>query len=265
MGRVGLGRRVRAAVFSLLLVCVSFAWPAPAPGNLAVSAAQVAFGRVPILAYHNVDYSGSEYSVTPEQLDEQCRWLVENGYTAITLHQFWEAAANSGKLPPNPVLLTNDDGWASALTFAEILGRHGMAGTYFVNSVSPLTAEQILLLSQLGSVQAHTASHVHLSGLEYEGQLAEIAENKAYLEAITGQPVHFLAWPFGDRNDSAVQAAAAAGIIGAFGLGGVTADLLAIDPYHIPRIMMVAGDDLPTFAAKVGGWEAGSRHVAAGS
>jgi peptidoglycan/xylan/chitin deacetylase (PgdA/CDA1 family) len=254
MEGVGMGRRVRAAAFNLLLVCVWFAWPAMSPGDPSARAAQDAFGRVPVLAYHNVDYSGSEYSVTPEQLDEQCRWLVENGYTAITLHQFWEAATGYGKLPPNPVLLTNDDGWSSAITFAEILGRHGMAGTYFLNSVSPLSAEQILLLSQLGSVQAHTANHAHLSGLDYEGQLAEIAENKTYLEAITGQPVHFLAWPFGDRNDSAVQAAAAAGILGAFGLGGTAASLLAIDPYHIPRIMMGPGDDLPTFAAKVGGW-----------
>jgi peptidoglycan/xylan/chitin deacetylase (PgdA/CDA1 family) len=254
MGRAGLGRRVRAVVSSLVLVGVWCAGPALAPGGGAARAAQETFGRVPVLAYHNVDYSGSEYSVSPEQLDEQCRWLVENGYTAITLHQFWDAATGYGKLPPNPVLLTNDDGWASAITFAEILGRHGMVGTYFLNSVSPLTAEQILLLSQLGSVQAHTANHAHLSGLDYEGQLAEIAENKTYLEAITGQPVQFLAWPFGDRNESAVQAAAAAGILGAFGLGGTAASLLALDPYHIPRIMMGPGDDLPTFAAKVGGW-----------
>jgi len=30
--------------------------------------------------------------------------------------------------------------------------------------------------------------------------------------------------------------------------------LLAVDPCHISRIMMVPGDDLPPFAAKVGGW-----------
>lgn len=84
--------------------------PATAPSDTTVIAAQDGFGRVPILAYHNVDYSGSAYSVTPEQLDEHCRWLVENGYVAITLDQFWEAATGYGKLPPNPVLLTNDDG-----------------------------------------------------------------------------------------------------------------------------------------------------------
>lgn len=129
-----------------------------------------------------------------------------------------------------------------------------MVGSYFLNSVSPLTADQILLLSHLGSVQAHTATHVHLSELDYDGQLAEITQNMAYLEGITGQPVRFLAWPFGDRNESAVQAAAAAGIVAAFGLGGTAAQLLALDPYHIPRIMMGAEDDLAMFAAKVSGW-----------
>jgi hypothetical protein len=34
----------------------------------------------------------------------------------------------------------------------------------------------------------------------------------------------------------------------------VTADLLAIDPYHIPRIMLGPGDDLATFAAKIEAW-----------
>jgi hypothetical protein len=93
-----------------------------------------------------------------------------------------------------------------------------------------------------------------MSGLGYDAQLAEISENKAYIEQITGIPVRFLAWPFGDRDDSAVQAASAAGIVAAFGLGGTGCHLGAHDPYHIPRIMMHVEDDLATFAAKVSWW-----------
>ena len=70
--------------------------------------------------------------------------------------------------------------------------------------------------------------------MDYDAQLAEIVENKTFLEQITGQPIRFLAWPFGERNESAIQAAAAAGIVGAFGLGGAAADLFALDPYQIP-------------------------------
>lgn len=254
MGRVGAWLGVRASFCALVLVLSWWGAPTALPGTSPAALSQGTFGRVPILAYHNVDYSGSAYSVTPEQLDEQCRWLIENGYTAITLGQFWEAATGFGKLPPNPIVLTNDDGWSSAMTFAEVLGRHGLPGTYFINSVSPLTPDQILTLAQWGAVEAHTVTHAHLAGMDYESQLAEIVQNKTYLEQITGQPIRFLAWPFGESNESAVQAAAAAGIVGAFGLGGTAADLSAINPYQVPRIMMMVEDDLTMFAAKVGGW-----------
>ncbi len=224
------------------------------PGTVPDAAAQGMGTRVPILTYHQVDYSGSAYSITPEQLDAQCRWLLENGYTAITLGQFWDAAMGLGALPPNPVVLTNDDGWGSALTFADILGRYGMAGTYFINNVSPLTADQIVSLAQRGAVEAHTVTHAALVGMDYDAQFTEIAENKTYLEQITGQPVRFLAWPFGACDANAIQAAAAAGIVAAFGLGGTAANTGAIDPYNIPRLMMGIETDLAMFASMVTIW-----------
>jgi peptidoglycan/xylan/chitin deacetylase (PgdA/CDA1 family) len=251
VGRVGDWRGARAVLCALVLVLFQILVWYSVPARAIEESASV---RVPILVYHNVDYSGGEFSVTPEQLDEQCRWLYENGYTSITVHQFWDAAMGYGALPVNSVMLTNDDGWSSALTFAEILGRYGLVGNYFINNVSPLTADQILTLSQYGPVQAHTVSHQLLSQLDFEGQLAEISQNVTYLEQITGQPVRFIAWPFGDYNASAVEAAAASGIVGAFGLNGTGCFLHTIDPYYVPRIMMVVSDDLDTFAAKVGWW-----------
>jgi peptidoglycan/xylan/chitin deacetylase (PgdA/CDA1 family) len=207
--------------------------------------------RVPILVYHTVDESGNTYSLTPRQLNEQCRWLVEHGYTSITLRQFWRAARGLADLPPHPVMLTNDDGDPSARKFAKILERYGLVGNYFVNNVSHLTRREIWSLAQRGSVEAHTVSHVALSGLDYEDQIAEIAENQSYLEEITGQPVRFLAWPYGDVNERAIEAATATGIVMAFGLGATAADLDTTDWYAIPRMAILVDDDLETFAAKV--------------
>jgi peptidoglycan/xylan/chitin deacetylase (PgdA/CDA1 family) len=228
-------------------------------GSASVGTAAVPLGmaqpaaRVPILVYHTVDESGNTYSVTPRQLNQQCRWLVEHGYTSITLQQFWRAARDLADLPANPVILTNDDGDPSVWTFARILARYGLVGNYFVNNVSPLTRRQIWSLAQRGSVEAHTVSHVALSGLDYGDQVAEIGENKTYLEEITRQPVRFLAWPYGDVNESAIEAAAASGIVVAFALGGTAADLDTTDWYTIPRIAIFVDDDLETFAAKVTG------------
>src|SRR5687768_1553742 len=236
-------------------VVLTLVWGSASMGTWAVpiGMTQGVAARVPILVYHTVDESGNTYSITHRQLNQQCRWLVEHGYTSITLRQFWRAARGLAGLPPNPVILTNDDGDPSARRFARILERYGLVGTYFVNNVSPLTRGQIRALAQRGSVEAHTVSHVALGRLDYEDQVAEIAENRAYLEEITGQPVRFLAWPYGDVNESATEAAAAAGIVVAFGLGATAADLDTADWYAIPRMMIFVDDDLETFAAKVRG------------
>src|SRR5829696_3549055 len=101
----GLGRLLSGLVlvFLWLGTCVaSLTTPLTAMESVAV--------RVPILVYHTVDESGNTYSITPRQLHLQCRWLVEHGYTAITLRQFWRAARGLADLPPNPVILTDDDG-----------------------------------------------------------------------------------------------------------------------------------------------------------
>jgi peptidoglycan/xylan/chitin deacetylase (PgdA/CDA1 family) len=218
-----------------------------------LEASQGAAARVPILVYHTVDESRNTYSITRRQLNRQCRWLVEHGYTTITLRQFWRATRGLADLPPNPVILTNDDGDLSARRFARILDRYGLIGNYFVNNVSPLTRRQIWSLAERGSVEAHTVSHVALSGLDYKDQVREIAENRAYLEEITGRRVRFLAWPYGDMNESAIEAAEAAGIDVAFGLGGTAADVDVVDRYTIPRMTIFVHDDLATFAAKVRG------------
>ena len=244
------GFRTRLCGLILILVWCG-ASLAASPGSQ--TASQGGTVRVPILVYHAVDQSENRYSVTPRRLNEQCRWLVENGYTAITPRQFWRAAQGLADLPPNPVIITNDDGGASVRRFAKILDRYGLVGAYFVNNVSPLTRGQIRSLAQRGAVEAHTVSHVALSGLDYKDQVAEISENRVYLEQITGRRVRFLAWPYGDVNESAIRAAAAGGIVAAFSLGGTAAGLDAIDRYAIPRITIHAEDDLAAFIAKVQG------------
>lgn len=217
------------------------------------AAAQTAV-RVPVLCYHNIDYSGSAYATTPEMLDAGCQWLLANGYTAISVYQLWNAFATGDALPSKPVMMTNDDGWPSSITFAQTLSGHGMTGNYFINNYSPLSAEEILFLAQNGPIQAHTANHQYMSQLDPATQNAEIVTNQAYISGITGQPVQFLAWPFGDHNATAIQAAQDAGILAAFGLDGVPCYVGASDVYAIPRMIMGPGDTLDTFAAKANHW-----------
>jgi len=209
-------------------------------------------GRIPVLMYHHIDYSGGTYAVTPEQLSEQMNWLATNGYTSITLAEFYHGAFAGGFLPAKPVVLTVDDGWTSALTFADILSWYGLTGNYFVTTEGALTWDEIAYLGQIGEVENHTTSHAVLSSRGYEDQYAEIANNTAYLEGATGQTVQFIAWPYGDWNWSAVQAAADSGLIAGFDAWGGPADFTALDPWHIPRVLIAGDYDLETFTAVIG-------------
>ncbi len=76
--------------------------------------------RIIAISYHDVVEHPSEvgadrFTVTVDQLINQLAWLDAHGFEPITLDQ-WAAAAEGEPLPPRPVLLTFDDGYAS---FAE--------------------------------------------------------------------------------------------------------------------------------------------------
>jgi peptidoglycan/xylan/chitin deacetylase (PgdA/CDA1 family) len=220
-------------------------------GTYQYSAAEV--GVVPVLMYHQIDYSGGTYAVTPEQLSAQMQWLSDNGYTSITMTDFYNGAFAGGFLPAKPVVLTVDDGWASALTFADVLSWYGFIGNYFVTTNNGLPWDQVAYLGQVGEVGNHTTRHPALSTLGYGDQYAEIADNSAFLEGATGQAVQFIAWPYGDWNWSAVQAAADSGLIAGFDAWGGPAYLASLDPWHIPRILIAGDYGLETFAEIVQG------------
>jgi peptidoglycan/xylan/chitin deacetylase (PgdA/CDA1 family) len=165
----------------------------------------------------------------------------------------YNGAFAGGLLPAKPVVLTVDDGWGSALTFADILSWYGFIGNYFVTTDNGLPWDQLVYLGQVGEVENHTTSHPALSTLGYSDQYAEIANNSAYLEGATGQAVQFIAWPYGDWNWSAVQAAADSGLIAGFDAWGGPAYLSSLDPWHIPRILISGDYGLETFAAVVQG------------
>jgi biofilm PGA synthesis lipoprotein PgaB len=102
---------VKRLVGILVLMAMSIA---------AHGAGQAAGQKVLAISYHDVVERASEIgndrtTITVDQLINQLAWLDAHGFEPITLDQ-WVAAAEGEPLPPRPVLLTFDDGYAS---FAE--------------------------------------------------------------------------------------------------------------------------------------------------
>ncbi len=91
-----------------------------------------------VLTYHHVADPDETYAfdpdvadATPEQFARQME-VVARHFTAIGIDQLCDAL-DGGRLPPNPVLITFDDGYRSCLeTAAPILARNKLRAVFFV-------------------------------------------------------------------------------------------------------------------------------------
>jgi len=72
--------------------------------------------RVPIIMYHlvteNSRYVG-KYGIRPSQLEEDLKYLKENGYNTVVMQDLINFVENGKRLPKNPIVLTFDDGNSS--------------------------------------------------------------------------------------------------------------------------------------------------------
>ncbi|MEG0614972.1 MAG: polysaccharide deacetylase family protein [Oscillospiraceae bacterium] len=75
---------------------------------------------LPIIMYHSVlkDVNKSgKFIVTPQTLEEDLKYLEENGYSTIFVKDLVDYVYNNKKLPKKPVILTFDDGYYNNETY----------------------------------------------------------------------------------------------------------------------------------------------------
>jgi uncharacterized protein YgiM (DUF1202 family)/peptidoglycan/xylan/chitin deacetylase (PgdA/CDA1 family) len=206
---------------------------------------------VAVLMYHDLNDNYNRFVVAPWQLEQQLIWLRDNGYTSITPRDLAAFLDNGAPLPPRPVILSVDDGWASARIFRDLLTAYGFKGTYMLPNYAELTPEEIYELNQTGEVCGHSVSHPFLDQLDYGSQYYEIVENKAWLDSITGASTTCFAYPFGAFTDVTTQIVIDAGYRLAFHAWDGIQWFDYIDRWHITRIEVSGDWDLATFAAVV--------------
>jgi peptidoglycan/xylan/chitin deacetylase (PgdA/CDA1 family) len=200
--------------------------------------------------YHRFGDPASRYQATYGQFTQELDWLQAHGYTTVTLAQAYDALAGAGQLPDKPVLLTFDDNYASQWQAAQALDARGMHGVFFVITGQPgLTDDQIRYLAAEGhEIEAHTIHHPDLTTLSDDQLRAELTEPRAKLQALTGQPVDFLAYPYGAYDNRVIAAAHAAGYRGALAAWG--GESWTPDTWwNEPRVEIDGGLTLEQFAA----------------
>jgi peptidoglycan/xylan/chitin deacetylase (PgdA/CDA1 family) len=205
--------------------------------------------EIPILMYHLIDDSGGRFVTTPDQLHAQMAWLRDNGYTSITPSNLYEAIYNDLPLPDKPVMITVDDGYSSDLLFAEIVTSYGFRPVFFWPNYAELSQDEMQYLASLGEACGHTVSHAALSQLSWEGQYAELAPNKTWIEEQLGYPIRCFAYPFGAYNGMTTDVVRHVGYDIAFDAWGAVSIVGLVDPIHISRKEIEGTFDLETFAA----------------
>ena len=179
------------------------------------TAAQIyAKPEIPVLCYHRIaDGPKGDYKVSPATFLAHVKILADSGYHSISPAQLYDYLVFNKSLPEKPFLITFDDSRAehSAIA-AKVLEKQGFHGVFFImtityNKKNYMTKDQIAQLVKTGhTVGLHSWDHT--MAVKYktpEDWQKEVADPKKKLEAITGEPVDYWAYPNGVFNHYAAQ------------------------------------------------------------
>lgn len=212
--------------------------------------------QVPVLCYHQIrewknheSRLAKDVIVPPAKFRSQLQILADSGYQTILPDQLYDYLTKGTPLPPKPVMLTYDDGDVDGYNIAAPeMAKHGFKGVFFVMTVSMgrsiyMTKEQIKKLSDDGHVIAsHTYDHHDVRKYTEADWDKQLTGSCKQLEAITGKPVQYFAYPFGAWNKEAIPALKQRNIIAAFQL---STKMDPDDPLYTIRRMIVPGDWSP--------------------
>ena len=212
---------------------------------------------VPIFMYHFIlddygDYPDTENFLKPETLEEQLKYISENGYQTIYIDEMDDLYKYE-----KPVALTFDDCFVYFYDNAfPLLKKYNQKATIFIitdyiNGENYLTEVQLKEIADSGlvKIESHTKTHNYLDEMTYEEQVTEAVESKERLEAITGQEVTVYCYPSGRYNDETLDIIDDYYDFGLEMLGGICNTDNLEDYYHIPRIYANRSMTLSMFAS----------------
>jgi len=230
--------------------------------------------QVPILMYHRIGEDGptelSRYRTSPAAFEEQLRLLRRHGFHAITSSDLEAHLRSRQSLPGRPVMITFDDGYQDFYDLAwPILCRNDFTAEVFIvtekvgtaadwdsgnGASAPLMGWPAIkeLHSQGVRFGSHLASHRAASTLPLDALLREAAGSRAVLERQLGCEVASIAPPYGIIDDRLMRCMELSGYRIAFTTEDRVATLFSEHPLFFPRVEVVGGYDLTTFARSIG-------------
>jgi peptidoglycan/xylan/chitin deacetylase (PgdA/CDA1 family) len=219
---------------------------------------------VPILLYHTVTEEPpswlAPWNVSPATFGAHLDAVVEAGCTPLTVKALAAQLRTGEPLPPRPIAITFDDGFADfALAAAPAMHRRGIAGTLYATtgglvgrgpSETVLPPAAMLAWTQLAELEgmgieigAHTHRHPQLDVVSLASARKEIEVSKAMLEEELGHPMISFAYPHGYSSARVRRFVAEAGYHSACAVGNALSRP-GLDVYRLARLMVRADTPL---------------------
>ena len=205
----------------------------PVDPNKPVNAAAVmARKQVPILCYHQIrdwrptdSKTSRDYIIPVDAFKAQMKMLADSGYHTISPDQLYNYLTNGAALPNKPIMLTFDDTDLPQYTIAKPeMEKYGFKGLFFIMTVSLnrphyMSKEQVKALSDAGHyIGSHTWDHHNVKLYKGNDWVIQIEKPTKTLEAITGKPIRYFAYPFGLWSHDIIDPLKKRGFIAAFQL-----------------------------------------------
>ena len=228
--------------------------------------------RLPILAYHNVDYAPpgirlARLYVGPEQFERQMWTLQRLGLRGVSVSEGLASLGN--KDCRKQVILTFDDGYVDNLEHAApILKKYGYTATCYVvadrigshnvwDSDYLGVKKPVMNMMQLQSwlaygmeIGSHTCTHPRLDQLDAAAAAPEIENSRTVLTSLLGVPIDHFCYPYGRFTDVTAEIVKGAGYRSAVATqrGIARSD---DDYYRLPRVSVHGDGSWLKFLLKV--------------
>ncbi|WP_197287443.1 polysaccharide deacetylase family protein [Streptomyces apocyni] len=228
-----------------------------------------AVARTPMLATRDL-------SVSPDAFAAQMAVLAERGFTPLTTSALAAAWRGSGQLPPRPVLITFDDGYAGVHGHAlPALAEHGFPATVFVSTGwlrgpydtggapdTMLDWPQVRALAAAGvEIGGHSHTHPQLDQLDDDALWFELLRCREIIGDELGTRPESFAYPYGYSSRRVRRAVRDAGFRQALAVGNALGQRRQ-GPYAIRRLTVRRGTSTEAFTRIVEGQAIGRSFAA---
>jgi peptidoglycan/xylan/chitin deacetylase (PgdA/CDA1 family) len=216
--------------------------------------------RIPILMYHVIQTPDASVAfpglwVPPAEFAGQMHALQRAGFQAISLDQAWAYWRFGAQLPPHPIIVTFDNGYASQYTEAlPVLRAMGWIAVenwqLSLHAPQGLSPKQVRAMVAAGwELDTQGFTHADLPTLGAARLTYEVAVSRQRIQRNFGVPVNWFCYPSGHYDPRVVSMVQTAGYHGSttviFGWGSPA------DTYRLARLRVLGGTSPQALVAQV--------------